>query len=290
MSEVTPIAGGGESTGIRAAIAQAAQRTGADFDYLLAQAKIESSLDPAARAPTSSAAGLYQFTQGTWLDTLERHGAQHGLGWAGTAIAGGKVRDPGLRAQIMALRFDPQASALMAGELAQDNRAALTGVLGREPDAAELYLAHFLGSEGATRLLSADAGQSAAALLPKAAAANRGIFYERGGPRTVGGVMDAAARQGVPRRWAATCSPPRRGEAGGWGARRSRAATLADARPLGLAAPAPTPPRRGGLSGTQPPRASMAETLRSAFALADPGQAAPAHVQAAYGQLRRFGL
>ena len=100
------------------------------------------------------------------------------------------MRDPALRAQIMALRFDPQASSLMAAELAEDNRAELTGVLGREPDAAELYLAHFAGIGGAKQLLSADPGQSAAALLPRAAAANRGIFYAKGAPRTVGGVME----------------------------------------------------------------------------------------------------
>ena len=82
---------------VQAAIARAAQATGVDFSYLLAQARIESSMNPAARAQTSSAAGLYQFTQGTWLAMLDRHGARHGLGWADAAIAGGKVSDPGPR-------------------------------------------------------------------------------------------------------------------------------------------------------------------------------------------------
>lgn len=129
---------------VRGAIARAARATGVDFDYLLAQAKLESSLDPAARAPTSSAAGLYQFTNGTWLQTLERHGANHGLDWAGAMIDGGRVADPAMRARIMAMRFDADASSLMAAELANDNKADLTALLGREPDAAELYLAHFL--------------------------------------------------------------------------------------------------------------------------------------------------
>jgi hypothetical protein len=128
------------ATPVRAAIARAAQATGVDFDYLLAQAKIESSLNPSARAPTSSAAGLYQFTSGTWLATLDRHGANHGLGWADAAIQRGRIADPAARAQVMALRFDPDASALMAAELARDNGNELAGVLGREPDHAELYL------------------------------------------------------------------------------------------------------------------------------------------------------
>jgi hypothetical protein len=117
-------------TPVRAAIARAAQATGVDFSYLLAQAKIESSLNPSAKAPTSSAAGLYQFTNGTWLETLDRHGAEHGLGWAGDAISAGRVTDPAMRAQIMALRYDANTAALMAGELAADNRAELATALG----------------------------------------------------------------------------------------------------------------------------------------------------------------
>jgi len=177
---------------VQAAIARAAQATGVDFNYLLAQARLESSLDPAARAGTSSAAGLYQFTRGTWLQTLEKHGAAHGAGWADMAIEQGRVSDPMLRQQVLALRHDPDLSARMAAELARDNRAALLPVLGREPDAAELYLAHFLGAGGAGKFLtalSADPAQSAAALLPEAAAANRAIFYEAGQPRSLGGVM-----------------------------------------------------------------------------------------------------
>lgn len=111
MSEVQSITSSGN---VREAITRAATRSGVDLDYLLAQARIESNLDPRARAATSSASGLYQFTQGTWLRTLEAHGAEHGLGWASAAIDGGRVRDPAMRAQVMALRFDPDASAAMA--------------------------------------------------------------------------------------------------------------------------------------------------------------------------------
>lgn len=262
------------SSDVRAAIAAAAQRTGVDFQYLLAQARLESSLDPAARAGTSSAAGLYQFTGGTWLSTLDRHGAEHGLDWASAAIEGGKVADPALRSQIMALRFDPQVSALMAGELAGDNKAVLTAALGREPDSAELYLAHFLGSQGASQFLSAlaaDPGQSAAAILPKAAAANRSIFYDKAGAaRSVGQVMDLLRGRlnGAMEDGGGFELPP-----GGTGWARSGSSGSLSAPD---AAPPPAPP-------------SMAETLRDAFALND-GAAAPAHVRAAYGALQRFGL
>lgn len=270
MGSVTAIGQGD----VRAAIAVAAQRTGVDFDYLLGQARLESSLDPLAQAGTSSAAGLYQFTGGTWLATLDRHGAEHGLGWAGAAIEGGRVYDPALRAQIMAMRFDSQVSALMAAELANDNKAALTGALGRTPDSAELYLAHFLGAEGAANFLAAlaaDPSQSAAVVNPRAAAANRAIFYDKAGaPRSLGAVMDLlrgrldAAMEGG--------SLPQGGWAGAAGVPAWARSDASAAKP----APSPSAP-------------SMADTLRDAFALGE-RSAAPAHVQAAYGALRRFGL
>lgn len=183
---------------VRAAVAQGAARTGIGFDFLLAQARVESGLDPAAKARTSSASGLFQFIESTWLATVRKHGPAHGMGHLAAHIgqgAGGPfVADPAMREQILALRHDPALASVMAGALAQDNRAELMPILGREPDAGELYLAHFLGSSGAGRFLSAlqdDPAQSAAALFPKPAAANRAIFYERdGSARSLAGVMD----------------------------------------------------------------------------------------------------
>lgn len=289
MSEPQPIGiGSSAGTDVRTAIARAAQKTGVDFQYLLAQAKLESSLDPTARAGTSSAAGLYQFTNDTWLRTLDRHGSAHGLNWADAAIQGGRVLDPESRAQVMALRFDPNASALMAAELARDNRAELTNILGRDPDSAELYLAHFLGIGGAGKFLSAlasDPGQNAASLLPKAAAANRTIFYEaNGAPRSLGGVMElirgklSAAMEGEGGAWAvpdASAYPA----SSSW-AVHSSAGPIA--REFFAAREAATPPARQ----------SMAETLRDTFTVAGAnGDAStPDFIRAAYGQLQRFGL
>lgn len=192
ITSTLPAQATGQRPEVQGAIARAAQATGVNFSYLLAQARLESGLDPTARAATSSATGLYQFTGGTWLQTLEKHGAAHGLDWADAAIDRGRVADPQLRQQVLALRNDPDLSARMAAELARDNRAALLPVLGREPDATELYLAHFLGAGGAGQFLTAlaaDPAQSAAAVLPEAAAANRAIFYDGGQPRSLGAVM-----------------------------------------------------------------------------------------------------
>src|SRR3546814_7949768 len=52
-----------------AAVQAASARTGIDFDYLVDVARVESRFDPTAKAPTSSARGLYQFTTQTWLAT-----------------------------------------------------------------------------------------------------------------------------------------------------------------------------------------------------------------------------
>ena len=255
-----------------------------DFAYLLGEALLESRLNPNARAATSSAAGLYQFTSGTWLQMLDRHGAEHGLGWAGAAIAGGRVIDPAQRGAIMDLRFDPDAAALMAGELANDNRQTLTGVLGRAPDAGELYLAHFLGAGGASQFLTAlaaDLGQSASSLFPAAASANRGIFYDAAGaPRSLGGVMELLRGKmalAMSESDAGLASPSGQG----WGYDAGLAFNA------GVEPPSQPFLTREGLSAAARP--SMADTLAATFGLGtDSG--APPHVRAAYGKLQAFGL
>jgi hypothetical protein len=170
------------------AIAMASRRTGVDFSYLLGQAKIESSLNPTARAATSSATGLYQFIDQSWLAVIDKHGSEYGLGWASNAIqqSGGRyyVADPQLRQQILDLRKHPETASVMAAEHAADNKAFLESKLGREAEPVDLYLAHFLGVGGASKFLSVHdraPDASAASLFPSAARANRSIFYDKQG-------------------------------------------------------------------------------------------------------------
>jgi hypothetical protein len=174
---------------VTGAIKQASSNTGASFEYLLATAKMESDFNPSAGASTSSAHGLYQFIEQTWLATVKEAGGQIGYGQYSDAItktASGDyaVVDPTMRSQIMKLRDDPAVSAGMAGVLTQSNSFQLTGRIGRRPTDSELYMAHFLGVAGAAKLINSavdDPQASAAKMFPGAAAANRSIFYDKQG-------------------------------------------------------------------------------------------------------------
>lgn len=176
----------GQQGRVTQAIASASRRTGVDFSYLMSQARIESSMNPNARAQTSSATGLYQFIDQSWLKIVNDHGANHGMDWAANAIqksasGGYYVADPSLRQQILDLRNHPETASIMAAELASDNRDYLVQQTGREPEAVDLYLAHFLGAGGAAKFLNAMAsapGMAAAGLFPAAARANASIFYD----------------------------------------------------------------------------------------------------------------
>jgi hypothetical protein len=174
---------------VTSAIQQAAAATGVSFEYLLAAAKIESNLNPRAAASTSSARGLYQFIEQTWLATMKERGEALGYGQYANAITrlgNGRyeIGDPAAREKILALRNDASVNAALAGALAQMNGEKLAGSIDRAPTDGELYMSHFLGVYGATRLINAamdTPGVSAAALFPAAAAANRSIFYDRAG-------------------------------------------------------------------------------------------------------------
>ncbi len=182
------------------ALSRAAERTGADFGYLLQTAMRESSLNPNAQASTSSASGLFQFVDQTWLATVKQHGSEHGLGNYADAITMGsdgrfQVADPSVKQEILALRTDPEVSATMAGEMTQDVRQTMESALGRQVSGGELYAAHFLGPKGAIKLIKAAAATpqaSASILFPEAAQANRRIFYTKNGEeRSVASVATA---------------------------------------------------------------------------------------------------
>ncbi len=191
-----------ERANVVAALQNAAARTGSDFNYLLGTAMRESGLKTAAQSASSTATGLFQFIDQTWLGLVKDHGAEHGLQAEANAITrgtDGRWHAGFAEGPILALRKDPNISALMAGEYAKSTSASLSAALGRPVCGGELYAAHFLGADAACKLIrmaQSDPHASAAAQFPAAAAANRSVFFQPDGTaRNVREVYDWAMRQ-----------------------------------------------------------------------------------------------
>jgi soluble lytic murein transglycosylase-like protein len=225
---------------IAGSIKQAASTTGASFEYLLATAKMESNFNPKAAATTSSARGLFQFIDQTWLGTVKEAGAHLGYGKYADAITKNpsgsySVDDPGARAAIMRLRDDPDAASSMAAVLTQSNSFKLTGKIGRRPNDAELYMAHFMGVGGAGKLIQNaedNPNASAVQMFPNAAAANQSIFYDRSGqPRSVSQVYSVLSTRYA----AAAISPVTRTAMAVAGGDLPRRVTIASVAPAAIA-------------------------------------------------------
>jgi hypothetical protein len=131
--------GGPGTAAIAAMIREAATRRGVDPAVLLRIGQIESGLKPGDAAQTSSAKGLFQFTNPTW--------ARYGAG-----------RDV----------FDPAASADAGAQFTADNIAGLKAH-GLSATPGNVYLAHFAGLGGARRVLAADPATPAGDILGAAA-------------------------------------------------------------------------------------------------------------------------
>lgn len=181
---------------ITSAIRQASTTTGVNFSYLISKAAAESSFNPDIKASTSSATGLFQFIESTWMDMVKKHGHKYGLGALADKIDDkGRVPDDGTRKTILEIRKDPEKAALMAAEYAAQNKRYLEQYAGLKKDIGptELYFAHFMGAGGASAFLKAHEQTplaNAADLFPREARANRNVFYdpETGKARTLAGV------------------------------------------------------------------------------------------------------
>lgn len=161
----------GASSGVLGAIQKASANTGVNFAYLVQQAKAESNFNPDIKAKTSSATGLFQFINSTWLSMVEKYGDKHGIDTQGKT-----------KQQILELRKDPEVAANMAAEFAKENEQFLNNRWGGEVGSTELYFAHFLGAPKAAAFLNAkdrDGSQPAAVVFPKEAKANYNVFFDK---------------------------------------------------------------------------------------------------------------
>ena len=175
----------GASSAVVQAIQGASAKTGVSFDYLMNKASQESSFNPTAKASTSSAAGLFQFIDSTWVSAVKNYGEQFGIGNLANQISSdGKVADPVAKQKIMSLRENPEMAANMVAAMTKDNASYLENSLGGKVGQSELYMAHFLGLGGADKFLHArqnNPTQPAADLFPAAANANKNVFYDASG-------------------------------------------------------------------------------------------------------------
>lgn len=171
-----------------AAIRLASLRTGVEFSYLMELASIESNFDSRARAKTTTASGLYQFKEESWLEAIKEYGDRYGLAGLAARIehaADDKsvvqplIKDGKWQQRALALRFVPHYSALLAAEQVRDSQKRLAGTLDREPRRTDLYLIHFLGASGAISFLKAlqeNPEQIAGEIFPGPAKRNHSIF------------------------------------------------------------------------------------------------------------------
>jgi len=147
---------------LKSTIFGASDAVGVKAETMTKLAGVESGFKSGAQAGTSSAAGLYQFTDATWKDTVKKYGAKHGI-------------------DSNTSKLDPKANALMAAEFTKQNQGGLKDTLGREPTDTETYMAHFLGLGGAKQFLAQmqkNPEGLAANAFPAAAASNEPIFYD----------------------------------------------------------------------------------------------------------------
>jgi hypothetical protein len=169
-------------------IVRAAQAVQTDPVLLMAVADKESSFVTAVQAKTSSATGLYQFIERTWLGVVRDFGPKYGLEKEAALVGSDSndrpvITDPAERARVLELRRDPYLSALMAGEMLKRDSGRIAQRIGRDLTLGEVYLAHFLGVDDAGEFLANVVNKpaaAAAALLPGPARANRSIFFAAG--------------------------------------------------------------------------------------------------------------
>ena len=118
---------------VNEAMRSASADTGVSFDYLMKTAKRESNLNSSAKAKTSTATGLYQFLDQTWLSTLKSEGAKFGLDVEASQIVQAKnghlsVPDASARAKILGLRNNPAISSGLLLHLGQTSPLQILGL------------------------------------------------------------------------------------------------------------------------------------------------------------------
>lgn len=142
-------------------------------DFFLNLGLAESTLRPSAKAETSSARGLFQHLDKTWLNLVEKYGEDNGI-----------YSQDMDKEEILALRDNPAYSTRMAVALTKENEESFKRSFDREPEDEELYAMHFFGAgTGKTFIKAVEDTPNGIAenMFKRQAEANQGIFYDQDG-------------------------------------------------------------------------------------------------------------
>ena len=132
---------------------------------------IESRGKADAKNPHSSATGLYQFIDSTWLDSLDKYRPD--------------LKQGRTRKEILDLRLDPEISREIGLRFTEGNIKGMQEA-GIKVTRGKVYLAHFLGLGGAKKLLSADPKARVDTVMSRAAMdANNRLLVKNGEPITI---------------------------------------------------------------------------------------------------------
>lgn len=157
-------------------IGDIASAQGIDPDLMISTALMESSLNPNAKARTSSAKGLFQFLDGTWREMLGKFGNKLGI-------------------PQNASQQDPVAATLLAGEYFRGNSKYLPE---NRKGPVDLYMSHFMGPGGARKFLNAlnqNPSKTGVSVDRRAANANPSIFFSSRGPKSLGEIYESFAKK-----------------------------------------------------------------------------------------------
>ncbi len=176
---------------------RAARETNTDFELLVAKAMLESDLGRQMKSPVSTARGVFQYVEMTWLSLMDRYGAKIGYPHYAEAIdihaeSGQpfiKKSSAVTRSEILDLRFNPYAAALIKGYQIQDESPLMkTFKDSQKLSATDHYIAHMMGlslAEEFYKLKNEESGvilaHSSNPLFREAVALNRPFFYDTQG-------------------------------------------------------------------------------------------------------------
>ncbi len=182
------------------AIYKASLKTGVDFKLMVLKAKMESDLGRLTAAQYTSARGAFQYIEPTWLTLIRRYGHEIGYAHYGEAIARAKYPgvpyikngNPYLKAEILALRHDPEISALIkAYQVREETDVIRSYKRGGRVTATDHYIAHMLGLPLAKEFYTMKRRGSVIAVaglnnpaMREAARMNRAFFYSGKRPLT----------------------------------------------------------------------------------------------------------